>query len=315
MNGAVAGLCWALGFIVLESVQFVFFGHIFQQMSSVLFGVLVFGISSVAFIAVSAWKRPTELATALRNVRLLLIINVVATLSWLGFLMAVQLIEPAIAYTIGSGAMPLTAYLAYRFGLPEGENMRNWAEGAGTLIILLSLVFLGVVTVLGYSGFVRGGFGVAVVGVLLAFFEGIMFTLLLIYCQRLDRKGVGAGTVFGLRFVLYMVVAGALTSVGFDHKEAMPAVQIVVIVLIGLLLIIPPLYALQRAVSLVSTLTISALTALGPFLIFLMQIAEGRVEYAPATLVGLALYFIGAIFAALGAVRATVSNKPADPAG
>jgi hypothetical protein len=68
---------------------------------------------------------------------------------------------------------------------------------------------------------------------------------------------------------------------------------------------------LQRAVALISTLTIGALTALGPFIIFGLQLIEGRVDYAPATLAGLGLYSIGAVLAALGAV--TAARPRAEP--
>ena len=84
--------------------------------------------------------------------------------------------------------------------------------------------------------------------------------------------------------------------------------------MIGLLLTVPPLYTLQKAISMISTLTVSALTALGPFVIFALQMIEGRVDYAPATLVGLAIYFAGALLSAMGAVSASVA-KPAEAGG
>jgi hypothetical protein len=225
--------------------------------------------------------------------------------SWCAYLTAVQLIEPAIAYTLAAGVMPLTAFVSHRLGTPEGEPMRNKTEALGNFVLLSAIVTLSVVTVSGWSGFVRGGLAVAVAGVLLSIFEGAVFTWMLIYCQRMDRGGVGPTAVFGLRFPLYIVVAGSLAAAGIDQKEALAAFEIAAVVAIGIALTVPPLYALQRAVALVSTLTIGALTALGPFVIFGLQIVEARVDYAPATLVGLALYSIGAVLAALGAVKAS----------
>ena len=108
----------------------------------------------------------------------------------------------------------------------------------------------------------------AIAGVLLAVTDGVLFTWVLIFCQRLDRSGVGAGAVFGLRFPLYVIFADSYAAWGFDDKAPIPYSDVAVMVLIGLVLTIPPLYALQKAVSSVSTLTLSALTALGPFVIF-----------------------------------------------
>ena len=53
----------------------------------------------------------------------------------------------------------------------------------------------------------------------------------------------------------------------------------------------------------ISTLTVSALTALGPFVIFALQMIEGRVDYSTATLIGLAVYCAGSLLSATGAVR------------
>ena len=308
MNPLLAGLLWATVYVVLEATQFVYFGGLFQRMSSFLFGFLVFGITAVAFVAWAALKVPHQLKLALANPRPLLAVNIAVTLAVGAYLLSVQLIEPAVTYTISAGTMPVTAYLAYRFGVREGEPMRNWMEGLGNLFLLGGIVYLAVVTIAGWSGFVRGDASVAAAGVALAITDGALFTWVLIYCQRLDRAGVGPGAVFGLRFPLYVALAGGFALAGADHKAAIPNLDIAVMVLIGLALTIPHLYALQRAVAVISTMTISALTALGPFVIFGLQMIEGRVEYSVATLLGLAGYFAGALLAAFGAVRATVRS-------
>lgn len=304
MSRAATGVIWALAFVLLESLQYVFFGNIFQRVSSVLFGSLVFAIVVIGFVGWSALRRPEDLRCALRQPRLLLLINLTATVSWLMLLLSVQMIEPATAYTIGAGAMPLAAWTAHRLGIPEGDAPRNGAERVGILMILAGVVFLSVITIAGWSGFVRGGAVVAVVGISLAFAEGALFTLLLIFCQRIDRRGVGPSTVFGLRFVLYVFVAAAMAGTGFDAKVQIGMAELSVIVGLGLLLIVPPLFALQQAVSLVSTLTIGVLTALGPFMIFILQWLEGRVDHSWTTLTGLMIFFAGAILSTLGAVRA-----------
>ena len=51
MSKSVIGVLWGLVFVVIESIQFVYFGGLFQRMSSFEFGFLVFGIASAAFIA------------------------------------------------------------------------------------------------------------------------------------------------------------------------------------------------------------------------------------------------------------------------
>jgi len=313
MNRAVIGILWGMFFVILDSVQFVFFGGLFQRMNSFLFGSLVLGITTVAFVGWGFATRPAQMKIAFANPRLLIAINVTATLGWAAFLSSVQLIEPAVAYTIGAGIMPITTYIAYRCGVPEGEAMRSRTEAAGNMLVFVGIVVLCVITISGWSGFVRGGSWIAAAGLVLAVADGVFFTWLLIYCQRMDRVGVSPGAVFGLRFPLYVIVAGGMAAAGVGQKETLSLLETSVIVLMGLALTIPPLYALQRAVAHVSTLTISTLTALGPFVIFGLQMIEGRVEYAPATLVGLFIYFIGALVAAFGAVQASATPASATP--
>lgn len=309
MSRSVVGVIWAIVFVTLESIQFVYFGGLFQRMSSFLFGFLVFGIIASTVLVWALFQAREQLAAVFAKPGPLIGANVCAVFAWACYLSSVQLIEPAVAYTVSAGFMPITAYLAYRFGVPEGDPMRNRTEMFGNLLLLAGVVYFAIITVSGQSGFVRGGGSVALMGVLLAIIDGAMFTWTLIFCQRMDRNGVGPGLVFGIRLPLYVVVAGFMATMGIDHKVSLPWSEIGLIVFIGLALTIPPLYALQRAVATISTLTIGALTALGPFLIFGLQMVEDRVEYSNATLAGLLLYFSGAVLASLGAVKASPNSS------
>ena len=311
MNKAILGVLLALLFVTLESFQFVFFGGLFQRMSSFMFGFLVFGLTAIAFISWIAWKDPAQISRAFSNPRALISINVMAALAFGAYLMSVQLVEPVVTYTISSGTMPITAWLLHKFGVGEGEDMRNRMESVGTMMLLFVIFYLAYVTITGHSGFVRGDQEVAVAGVLLAITDGVFFTLVLVYSQRLSKTGVGAGAVLGLRLPLYVVIAGGCVLYDFDYKQSLETSEIALFVLLGLLLTIPPLYSLQKAISMISTLTISALTALGPFFIFALQLLEGRVDYSTATLIGLGIYFVGALFAAVGAVKAATANPAA----
>lgn len=308
MRPAVIGLVWATAFVVLEAVQFVFFGGLFQRMNAFLFGFLVLGITTLVFVAAAIVRVPGQVRVAFAQPRLLIQVNVTAALAWLAFLGSVQMIEPAVAYTIGAGVMPLTAFALSRIGWPEGEALRNEAEVLGTVVIALALIGLAAVTFAGGSGFARAGG--AFLGVGLAVADGVLFTLLLVYCQRLDRAGVGASAVFGLRFPLYVLTAGALAAMTLGPEDVLPWGDTLVAAAVGMCLVVPPLYALQRAVALVSTMTLGAITAAGPFVIFLLQMIEGRVDTSGLTLIGLCVYFAGALLAAYGAVKATL-DKPA----
>ena len=155
MSPGAAGIIWAIAFVLLESIQFVFFGNVFQRISSFEFGFYVFAITTLAFVGWAALRRPAELRRAFTQPRLLMAINVTATMSWIMFLLAVQIIEPAIAYTLGAAAMPLAAWMFGRLGVTDGAGPRNPVEWAGFALISFGVLFLTIVTIIGWSGFVR----------------------------------------------------------------------------------------------------------------------------------------------------------------
>ena len=83
------------------------------------------------------------------------------------------------------------------------------------------------------------------------------------------------------------------------------------IVVVGLAIIAFPLYLVQKAVPLIPTSTIAAMTALGPAMVFLMQLFDGRIDYSNATLLGLVIYMAGALLA----VHSATSRPNTDTRG
>ena len=58
-----------------------------------------------------------------------------------------------------------------------------------------------------------------------------------------------------------------------------------------------PLYAMQKAVSDAGVLLLSTITALGPLVVFCLQMTEGRVAFSGFTLAGLPVYSLRALLA------------------
>lgn len=310
MSPSTVGVLWCLVFIVLEAVQSVYFGGVLQRMDSFLIGFLVFGITTTVALLLTGLRAPVEILRALRRPWALLGVNLTAAGAWILYLLAVQTIEPAVVYTIFSGTIPLTTIVAARLGVPEANDIRSGLEGLGNVVLLVGLAVLAVATLTGWSGFVRGGLAEALLGLGLTVGSGVIVTWMLFFCRRLDRVGVGPLAQFGLRFVLYVALAGFGALLGLDHKEAVPTVDTLYVVAVGLAIMALPLYAVQKAIALVSPLTIGAVGALGPLVIFLLQLVEGRVDYAPVTLCGLLIYFTGALIAAYGGALGAARPAP-----
>ncbi|MEM7194631.1 MAG: hypothetical protein AAF402_06755 [Pseudomonadota bacterium] len=297
------GLLWAIAFILIESVQFVYFGSLFQSVSTYLFGFMVFGVISLAFITHSRISTPNQIKIALRNKKDLLGLNVVTALTFLAYLLSVGFIEPAIVYTISAGVMPIAAWLSQVLGISAKKRSVNGLELAGMLFLFASIVFLSVITIQGASGFVREGANLAHWGVALAIADGVLFTWMLVYSENLDHAGVSPNVVFGLRFPIFVLLSGMVMFSGFDPIPVPSLNELLIILLLGLLLTVPHLFALQKSIAYVSTAAISALITLGPFVIFVLQLIEGRVAYSDATLTGLIIYAIGSALVIFGSVK------------
>lgn len=304
MSRTRVGLICCLSFVLLEAFQAVYLGALFQEVDSFLVGALVFGISAAGSVVATLLFRRAELTAALNSIKVIAGLNFLAAVTWTTYFIAIQLIEPAVVFALFSGMVPLGTALAATMGVREAFSFGGNLDRLGNGLILVSLLLLAGTTVAGMSGFVRGDISVALLGVVLSAISGFCTALLILYSVRLNRRGVGPLAQFGLRFVLYTMLCVLAFSVGVDDKAVPISLsELWVIVAIGLIVIALPLYLLQKAVPLLPARTIAAMTALGPVMVFMMQLMEGRVSYAPATLVGLLVYVGGAFIAAIGVYR------------
>ncbi|MCF6302156.1 MAG: hypothetical protein L3J13_02960, partial [Devosiaceae bacterium] len=119
MSNIQLGLICCLSFVTLEAFQAVYLGTVFQDVDSFLVGTWVFGISVVGCTLATAIYRPAELAASGHAWRILVAVNLFAALTWTTYFIAVQLIEPAVVFTIFSGMVPLGTVIAAWLGLPE----------------------------------------------------------------------------------------------------------------------------------------------------------------------------------------------------
>lgn len=292
------GLIYCLSYVFLEAVQAVYLGSLFQQVDSFRIGAWVFGLSFLGCTVLAGLRYPEELKVALRSRSILVSLNLCVALAWCCYFLAVQLIEPAVVFTIFSGMVPLGTACMQRTAFSASRLANHRGEVTGLALILVAILFLSVITLTGHSGFVRGEWLTALAGVMLSIIAGTATARVILLSVKWHQQGVGPVIQFGLRFMLYVPVALMAVQLGIDAKpEASSPMALPALVLIGMLIIALPLFLLQKAVCLVSANAIAAFTALGPAMVFVLQLLEGRIAYAPATLAGLAIYIVGALLA------------------
>jgi len=295
------GLIYCLGYVFLEAFQAVYLGSLFQQVDSFRIGAWVFGLSFLGCTLLAGVLYPHELKAALRSRSILVALNFCVALTWCCYFLAVQLIEPAVVFTIFSGMVPLGTAVMQRSAFSASRLASRRNEVIGLALIFIAILFLAMITLNGHSGFVRGGWPSALAGVMLSLISGTATAFVILLSVKWHQQGVGPVIQFGLRFMFYIPIALMAVHLGIDAKPAASSpMAFPVLVLIGMLVIALPLFLMQKAICLISANVIAAITALGPAMVFVLQLLEGRIAYAPATLTGLAIYIVGALLAVGG---------------
>ncbi|HEU4733005.1 MAG TPA: hypothetical protein VFT22_34160 [Kofleriaceae bacterium] len=302
-----AGLVLVAVFLAMSAARDVFFAKVFQGIDVFAVTALVFGATAVLF-AGSTLRDRRQWRRSERELPSILAVNALTAAAWLSYLWAVKLLEPAVANTIWSGVGPLTvASLAAR--APGARRTApaepfSGLERLAHLGMLGTLVFLAVAAIGGHSGISTTAPWRTAAGVALAAGSGVAIAVAIVVTKRLHDAGLSARQVVALRFCLLVIVAGlagiaglgggsaGLTGAGQRFTDAAHLVPA------GLVLVALPIYALQAAVVRLRPMTIEAIAALGPPLVFALQAFDGRLHFSSFTLAGVMGYAACTILAA-----------------
>jgi len=118
--------------------------------------------------------------------------------------------------------------------------------------------------------------------------------------RRLNDAGIDPTALVALRFLGATLMAAALTLPAGQHLAAVAARETILGVAgASLLLMVVPIYVNQVGIALASPLTVRVALAVGPVLIFVLQLVEGRLSSSPYSLTCAVLYGVVAITAAV----------------
>jgi drug/metabolite transporter (DMT)-like permease len=174
---------------------------------------------------------------------------------------------------------------------------------------MASLIFAASVVLGGLSGLGVQPPAVAAVGVVLAIGGGISISISTLLCRALNDTGPGPATLLALRFPGAIVLAAA-----FAMASPTPILTGVTpsvlggVALASFLLIVLPNYINQIGMALASPVTVRAVLAFGPVVVFGLQRLEGRLSPSTATLTACVLYAVFAVAAAIGRRRAIAAG-------
>ena len=180
--------------------------------------------------------------------------------------------------------------------------------------LMASLLAAAVVVLGGRSGLGAQPLPMAALGIVLALAGGVSISISTLLCRALNDTGQRPATLLAMRFPGAVLLAGvfALGSPATLLAGLAPGV-LGGIALAAFLLIVLPNYINQIGVALASPVTVRAVLALGPVLVFALQLGDGRFRPRRGRSPSPLLYAVFAVSVVLARRQAIVA-APAPPA-
>ncbi len=287
------GFFASLVFTAMAAVRDVYFAGVFQEVSPLLVGVVAFSLCSIVFLPIALVRSPASVGRLLRRPRELVGVNATTALAWIAFFYALRTTEPLLVQVLFSGIGPLTIVCLDGHDRSRGERVGHWG-------LMATMALAAAVVLAGLSGGPPQPFGFALLGVVLALFAGFSISVSTMLSRRLNDAGIDPTALVALRFLGATLMAAALTLPAGQRLAAVAARETILGVAgASLLLMVVPIYVNQVGIALASPLTVRVALAVGPVLIFVLQLVEGRLSSSPYSLTCAVLYGVVAITAAV----------------
>jgi drug/metabolite transporter (DMT)-like permease len=284
-----------LVFAVSQAFRDVYFANVFQGIDFFLVIALAFTISTVIFAGVMAFREPAALVRLRAELPALAWINVTTAIAWISYFYSLKHLQPSVVNTLHSGAGPLTVIALAAFGIhiarPSEVRQGELVCDAG---LAAALGFICWAVLAGHAGVRADSVLVMAAGLLLPIVSGASITISLLWCKRLNERGIGADAVTASRYLLIIAIALVATVIGGPSNIG-AAGDLLGLAVAATVLIVLPLYSLQLGIARTAPLTAHVIRSLGPVLIFGLELADGRIAYSGAILAGIALYSLFAV--------------------
>lgn len=311
------GFGFAIAFVGLAALRDVHFGGLFQHVAPLAVAITAFALCSAVFVPLALARDRAGLAAFLRRPRELFWINVTSAVPWLSFFHALSITEPALAQVIFFGIGPLS--VAWIDRLVPGSVPAVVSPGERRLRVglLAALVVAAAVMVSGLSGLGPQPLGRVAVALALTAGGGIVISINTVLCRTVNDAGVGPTALLALRFPGAVILGVALAAMRGELAAAVAPAVVADVAPAAFLLVVLPIYVNQIGIALASPLTVRAVLAVGPVLVFGLQLAEGRLSSSPFTLAACVFYAAFAVAGALARRRAIgmARARPATAAG
>lgn len=299
-------------FVLSQALRDVYLSQVFRSVDVFAVILATFPLMALAFGAIAFWRDREGLRKLRSFGRLVLAMNVATALAWTSYFFGLKLVQPSVLNALHSGFGPLTVVALALFGATlAGKDRWSRIEGLCYAGLALSMAWLGWVVLSGESGRLDYSLAGAIGGLAALTLSGVSITISHLLAKRLNDLGVGANAVTGARYLLISGVALVVVASGARPTGVADAQDWLWLAALATPLIALPLYALQVGISLTRPLTAQVLRALGPVVIFALELTDDRIVWSSAALAGIVAYSVFATAAGVahGAKNWAPSSK------
>ncbi|MEU4157915.1 EamA family transporter [Actinoplanes sp. NPDC026670] len=232
---------------------------------SLLFSTTAFALATVVFTVVDRVRRGPGRAVLRAHGRLMVAANVLTAVTFIGFYLSLVYVPAALAVSIETAIGPLVIAIAAGRAARVGDHLVGWVllGCSGALALRLSGDAAGAVPM-----------GRLATGVGLALLAGLGAAGLALLSKRLGRLAVPPVTVTANRF--HLTYLAALVLLALDPPAVADVrTRLPLLVLVGLIAVVVPLYLLQVGLQRADSLGAMTLITTMPGLTYLAQVAFG----------------------------------------
>lgn len=304
-NREATGFLLSIVFVCLAAGRDVYFGTLFQRVHPLAVALTAFTLCTVVFLPVALLRDRAGLARLRGHAGTLAWINVTSAIAWLSFFHALRLAEPALVQVVFFGIGPLSVVWIDRLVPGVAPAARSAAERRLHAGLLAALLCAAGVMVGGWSGLGVQPLGRVMAALALTVGGGVGISISTLLSRVVNDAGVRPATLIALRFPGAVVLAGLLAALApAAVMGGLTPGVLATVAAASLALIVLPNYVNQVGIALASPLTVRAVLAVGPVLVFALQLVEGRLPSSPATLAACVLYAVFAVASAVVRRRA-----------
>jgi drug/metabolite transporter (DMT)-like permease len=232
---------------------------------SLLFSTIAFALATVVFTVIDRARRGRGPGVLRAHGRLMVTANVLTAVTFIGFYLSLVYVPAALAVSIETAIGPLVIAVAAGRAARGADHLVGWVliGCSGALAWRLSGDAAGAVPL-----------GTLATGAGLALLAGVGAAGLALLSKRLGRLAVAPVTVTANRFHLTYLAALVLLVVD-PPAAAQVREQVPLLVLVGVVAVVVPLYLLQVGLQRAEPLSAMTLVTTMPGLTYLAQVAFG----------------------------------------